>query len=91
MSNGPLMLGFTIYKDFMTYSTGIYRNTVSTVLGRHAVKLIGWNVDGSGKLYWICQNQWGVGWGELGYFNIYAGVAGIDALAWACEPDLTNF
>ncbi len=88
MDNGPMMVGFTIYSDFLDYSSGIYSVTTGNVEGGHAVKLIGWDTDGSGNLYWICQNQWGDTWGESGYFNIYEGEAGIDAVGFACDPDI---
>lgn len=56
MTNGPLMVGFVVYTDFLSYSTGIYQYTSGSVDGGHAVKLIGWDVDGNGELYWIAQN-----------------------------------
>ena len=84
-NNGPMHVGFVVYDDFMTYSSGIYSATSNTVVGGHAVKLIGWDVDGSGNLYWICQNQWGTSWGESGYFNIYADECGLDSIALACD------
>jgi cathepsin B len=56
MANGPMMVGFTIYKDFLSYSTGIYVPTTTEVAGGHAVKIIGWGTDATLGLYWICQN-----------------------------------
>jgi cathepsin B len=57
--NGPLMVGFTIYTDFLSYSGGIYEYTYGNIEGGHAVKLLGWSFDANDRLYWICQNQWG--------------------------------
>ena len=89
MNHGPMQVGFLIYDDFLLYETGIYQNTKEAVIvGAHAVKLIGWDHDSDGILYWICQNQWAADWGESGYFNIYENVAGLDTMAIACEPDL---
>ena len=85
-TNGPLMLAFTMYSDFNSYSTGIYEPTTTTSVGGHAVKVIGWNYDSNNRLYWICQNQFGTAWGNSGYFNIYAQVAGIDTVAFGCTP-----
>jgi cathepsin B len=46
IANGPMMVGFIIYEDFMTYATGIYKPTTASILGAHAVKLIGYGYDG---------------------------------------------
>lgn len=88
MTNGPLQVGFKVYSDFMDYSSGIYEATSTYIVGGHAVKLIGWNHDANGRLYWVCQNQWGTEWGESGFFNIYAGQCGLDSMAIGCTPDL---
>ncbi len=83
-----MAVGFTVYSDFMSYASGIYEPTVTDIVGGHAVKIIGWDRDGSNKLFWICQNQWGTGWGISGYFNIYAGKSGLDSASFACTPDI---
>ena len=88
MTNGPVMVGFIVYDDFMSLGSGIYEVTAgSEALGGHAVMLTGWGFD-SGRLYWIAQNQWGTSWGDSGYFNIYAGESGIDLIALSCLPDI---
>jgi hypothetical protein len=59
MTNGPLQVGFVVYADFEIYQSGIYevsQDPYNTIVGAHAVKLIGWNHDNTGRLYWICQN-----------------------------------
>lgn len=92
MTNGPMQVGYLIYDDFYYYKKGIYEKSDSAVmLGGHAVKLLGWNYDVNGRLYWICQNQWGTIFGEQGYFNIYAGECGIDNFASSCMPDIGFF
>merc|ERR1712228_678748 len=41
----------------------------------YMVSIVGWGVDeSSNKQYWIGKNQWGIGWGELGYFRMEMGV-----------------
>lgn len=52
--NGPMMVGFTIYEDFLSYSTGWYYPTTTKTVGGHAVKLLGWGYDSNNKLYWLC-------------------------------------
>ena len=72
MTNGPIETGFLVYQDFMSYKGGIYKKTSNTLLGGHAVKVVGWgkenNVD-----YWIVANSWGTSWGENGHFRIAIG------------------
>ena len=58
--------GFTVYADFMSYSGGIYEHVTGGVRGGHAVKIVGWGVEG-GINYWICANSWGTSWGDGGY------------------------
>ena len=65
MTNGPLQAGFTVYNDFFSYSSGVYKPTSSTVAGGHAVEIVGWNTDSNG-VYWIVKNSWGTGWGLNG-------------------------
>ena len=90
MTNGPMMVGFTVYSDFVDYSGGIYEYTYGEYEGSHAVKLIGWNVDsGSGRMFWICENEWDSNWGETGYFRIFEGQAGIATLAIGCTPEIS--
>lgn len=59
------------------------------MVGGHAIRAVGWGHDPEdGSLYWICQNQWSIYWGELGYINIKAGSFYIDTWALSCQPDL---
>lgn len=67
--NGPLETGFTVYKDFMSYKSGIYTYTTGEQLGGHAVKIVGFGEE-NGVQYWICANSWGPKWGEEGFFRI---------------------
>jgi len=72
MSAGPVETAFTVYQDFENYVSGVYKKTSSTVLGGHAVRIVGWGVDGSTK-YWKVANSWNPFWGEKGYFRIVRG------------------
>jgi len=72
MTNGPVETGFTVYADFMNYKSGIYKYVSGRQEGGHAVKIIGWGVEGGVK-YWICANSWNTNWGENGFFRIEEG------------------
>jgi cathepsin B len=80
-TNGPIETAFSVYRDFMSYSGGIYQyDGKSSYLGGHAIKVVGWGVDAaSGLNYWIAANSWGTSWGENGFFRIAAGQCGFDS------------
>jgi len=59
---------FTVYADFLNYTSGVYRHTTGSALGGHAVKLVGW-----GKDHWIAMNSWNNAWGDHGMFRIAFG------------------
>jgi cathepsin B len=80
--------GFQVWEDFTHYKGGIYQYEYGTWLGGHAVKIIGWGVEG-GINYWIVANSWGSSWGENGFFRIAFGQCGIDdLLVVSCKPDI---
>jgi cathepsin B len=79
-TNGPVQTGFTVYQDFFSYSSGVYRAASTTKAGGHAVEIVGWNSDSKGE-YWIVKNSWGTGWGLDGYFQIYTDQCGISSAA----------
>ncbi|HDP73608.1 MAG TPA: hypothetical protein ENN46_01475, partial [Candidatus Woesearchaeota archaeon] len=82
---GPLVTSMDVYRDFYYYKSGIYNVTSTDFLGRHAVLIVGYNYDNDSNLYWIVKNSWGTGWGEKGFFNIYAGVSGIGRAIYHLE------
>jgi cathepsin B len=49
-----MMVGLSVFEDFMNYASGIYHYTTGKYVGGHAVKLIGWGKDTDGLFYWIC-------------------------------------
>jgi cathepsin B len=72
--DGPLSCSFSVYRDFMSYKSGIYVKTSNEYLGGHAVKPVGYGFDSaSGKNYWIVANSWNTNWGENGFFRIAQG------------------
>jgi len=70
--NGPVETAFTVYEDFLTYKSGVYRHTSGEPVGGHAVKIVGWGVE-SGDKYWLIANSWNPDWGLNGYFKILRG------------------
>ncbi len=62
LTNGPIEVSFTVYEDFLTYKTGVYRHTTGSSLGGHAVKMIGWGQE-AGIPYWLVANSWNTDWG----------------------------
>eukprot|EP00762_Andalucia_godoyi_P006591 ANDGO_05002.mRNA.1 Cathepsin B-like CP2 len=83
-TNGPVQVAFEVYKDFISYTSGVYKHQTGELLGGHAVKLVGWGTE-NGVAYWLIANSWGPAWGETGFFKIVRGVneCGIEADAWA--------
>ncbi|CAJ0929405.1 unnamed protein product, partial [Mesorhabditis belari] len=74
MTNGPVEVAFEVYADFEQYKSGVYVHTGGSLLGGHAVKLIGWGTDQASNLdYWLIANSWNTDWGEQGYFRIIRG------------------
>jgi len=70
--NGSVEAAFTVYEDFPTYKSGVYRHTTGGALGGHAIKLIGWGVE-NGTKYWLAVNSWNEDWGDQGLFKIVRG------------------
>ena len=74
MSNGPVASQMVIYEDLLTYTNGVYHHTEGSIIGGHAVLLVGWGVSEEGTEYWEVQNSWGEDWGEHnGFFRIRLG------------------
>jgi C1A family cysteine protease len=74
--HGPLAACFTVYADFGSYKSGVYRHVRGEVRGGHCISVVGYSDTGR---YWICKNSWGTNWGEGGYFKIAYGQCGIDS------------
>jgi hypothetical protein len=50
-TRGPLSCAFTVYNDFFSYRSGVYRHVSGGVAGGHCVSAVGYNDAGG---YWIC-------------------------------------
>jgi len=88
MEGGPVETAFTVYSDFEDYAGGVYKHVTGTFAGGHAVKIVGWGVDG-GVQYWKVANSWNPFWGEKGYFRIAYGEGGIDSQVIGSAADAT--
>jgi len=88
MAGGPMSVAFTVYSDFENYAGGIYHHVTGSMAGGHAVKVVGWGVEGGVK-YWKIANSWNPHWGEKGYFRIKRGnnEGGIEDQALGSSPD----
>lgn len=79
MTYGTVSAAFTVYEDFLTYTSGVYYHQTGASLGGHAIKIYGWGYDAvSGMNYWICMNSWNNTWGMQGAFWIEMGNCGIN-------------
>jgi len=72
MTNGPLAVAFQVYSDFPTYKSGVYKHTTGSLLGGHAVEMVGWGTE-NGEDYWLIKNSWNDQWGDEGFFKISRG------------------
>ena len=70
--NGPVSAAFTVYADFPTYKSGVYKHTTGQALGGHAVEIIGYGTE-NGEDYWLVKNSWNEQWGDAGTFKILRG------------------
>jgi len=85
---GPIQVGFTVMRDFMSYKGGVYQplsTDASDVVGGHAVMVVGHGYDESAGPYWLVQNSWGTSWGDGGFFKIRMYLDKGDI------PDIANF
>jgi len=71
-THGSVECAFSVYEDFLNYKSGVYRHVKGSMLGGHAVKMIGWGVE-NGTKYWTIVNSWNQGWGDKGTFKIVRG------------------
>ena len=85
ISSGPVHSSFEVYQDFFAYQSGVYRHLKGGFEGMHAIKIVGWGVQGATN-YWIVANSWGPQWGIDGFFWIAFGNCGIDDKAIAGMP-----
>ena len=72
--NGPVVAAFAVYNDFHSYTHGVYVKVDDTLMGYHAVRIIGWGEDeASGQPYWLIANSWDETWGLKGLVKFLRG------------------
>ena len=76
LQHGPVEAAFSVYEDFENYVSGVYQQTSGSMVGGHAVRIVGWGVD-AGVNYWKIANSWNPFWGENGYFRMIRGCPGM--------------
>jgi C1A family cysteine protease len=69
-NNSPVYVGFAVYSDFMSYSSGVYTFTSGSLRGYHAVAIVGYKETSSTDGHFLVKNSWNTSWGESGYFRI---------------------
>lgn len=72
VQHGPIVMSYTVYDDFMSYTSGIYTYRSGPQSGGHAVMCTGYGSQG-GTEFLRCTNSWGSSWGEGGTFRIVWG------------------
>lgn len=72
MKNGPVEADFEVYEDFLNYKSGVYQHETGSLLGGHAIKILGWGTE-NGTPYWLVANSWNPDWGDKGFFKILRG------------------
>jgi cathepsin B len=82
-ARGPVEGTMMVYEDFINYHGGIYKHVTGSLLGGHAIKMLGWGEE-EGVKYWIAANSWSTSWGEEGYFRIEEGTSSFGSSAYSC-------
>ncbi|XP_038052067.1 cathepsin B-like [Patiria miniata] len=87
MTFGSVEAAFSVYADFPSYKSGVYKHETGELLGGHAVKILGWGVE-NGVDYWLVANSWNSDWGDKGFFKILRGKdeCGIENAIAAGQP-----
>jgi cathepsin B len=72
-AKGSVECAFSVYENFMHYTSGVYTAKSGQLLGGHAVRVIGWGTEG-GVPYWTIANSWNTTWGIQGFFKFKRGI-----------------
>ena len=85
--SGSVEASFSVYEDFLTYKSGVYKHILGGYVGCHAIKILGWGIE-NGIKFWLCANSWNNEWGDNGFFKILRGnnECGIEEVAFGGIP-----
>ena len=88
---GPFKMTMEVFEDFFHYKSGVYYHHSGELIGKHAVKAIGYWIDNKLNMaYLLVQNSWGDSWGMNGFFKIKQGDCKSNEVAIQCTPDLSD-
>lgn len=88
LQNGPLITTLNVYEDFVAYSGGIYKHTTGSMLGGHAISIVGYDDN---EQVFIIRNSWGEDWGDHGFAKVaYSDRTGVGFETWGFEVPPMN-
>ncbi len=95
MKNGPIQVAMKVWQSFMTYTSGIYDPAQGgSLIGGHAITCVGWGEgalpNGQTVPYWICQNSWGLSFGENAFGQKTPDANGFFRIRMFNEADAAN-
>lgn len=68
---GHVLAAMTIYDDMFDYTDGLYCPGIeASVVGYHAITIVGYDTDTDGTAFWEVLNTWGRDWGLSGFMKI---------------------
>jgi C1A family cysteine protease len=88
LQKGPVVTTLSVYADFMSYASGVYKHVTGDMLGGHAISIIGYDDN---QQAWIIRNSWGEDWGDHGFgFVSYEDVSGVGDQTWSYQMPAGN-
>jgi hypothetical protein len=79
IKNGPFVTSFLVFEDFYTFNPKmedavyIHNKKDSSIVGGHAVEVVGWGTTKKGVPFWWVRNLWGKNYGINGFFRFLRG------------------
>ncbi len=88
LQSGPLVTTLSVYEDFMSYSSGVYKHVAGKWLGGHAISIVGYD---DATQSFIIRNSWGPEWGEGGFAHVsYKDLSGVGSQTWSFQIPSAN-